>query len=862
MLTNGLPACSIYILTLLACSCYAVIQNDFRFISSQDLKSSVTIFSSEGNTSYSQILFDVSRNQLFLSVRDGLYRLSLSGLKFLEYADWQSPENKRLECTYKGQNEENCHNYIKVLLSNRRHVFVCGTNAFSPQCSWREINNISNVIELVDGIAKSPYNPAANITAFLSENGEYYFGGPTDFSGSDSLISKTARNMTLRTKQYNSFWLNEPQFIGSFESEKFVYFLFRETAVEHMNCGKTIYSRIARVCKNDYGGIHAIFKDNWTTFLKARLNCSTSGEYPFYFNEIQSMSYVSTEHILYATFTTAPNSIAGSAVCSFHLSAIDAAFNGPFKYQHDMNSAWVKHDNMHLGHYNCMSTLRNNHLLETSKYQLMDSAVQSTSLDPLYTSTLERLTHITVDVIETKKDLVHVLYIATTEGLVKKLSLSPLHGKHTKPCIVEVWQVAPSIFNMKFLKETSSVYITTEEGLVQIPAAHCKRHSSRANCKNAMDPYCGWNEREESCSVAPFGDPHNRFWIQHVSSCPILDAPIDGGWSTWSDWSSCHHKTSPNSDSFDQCLCQTRQCNNPPPSNGGKPCSGPSIAVSNCTVHGGWSDWSVWSACSATCGTAVKIRLRTCTNPAPAFGGRVCVGQDRLEAYCTEHPPCPAEAVDGGWSPWSPWSSCSTNCGEGYEIRQRKCNNPAPLNGGQYCKGNDVEYNVCRNDSCPEQRRLHTTEWIIMKNTSSKYLKKRFKITCRAPVKHAHQLKLSIRNETQYCYGQQCDSDDLVEYSDWGAWSRWSDCSASCGGGIQTRTRHCVQHNCEGEALQTRNVTSTIVGVIGAAGRNGPPAMLPVVGAHGPEAGPVWGKAVKEMLLKCRLARTKLANLL
>ena len=61
----------------------------------------------------------------------------------------------------------------------------------------------------------------------------------------------------------------------------------REAAVEFMNCGKIVYSRVARVCKNDEGGSHK-FRNRWTTFLKSRLNCSVPGDYPFYFNEIQS----------------------------------------------------------------------------------------------------------------------------------------------------------------------------------------------------------------------------------------------------------------------------------------------------------------------------------------------------------------------------------------------------------------------------------------------------------------------------------------------------------------------------------------------------------------------------------------------
>lgn len=42
------------------------------------------------------------------------------------------------------------------------------------------------------------------------------------------------------------------------------------------------------MCKNDKGGPHQ-FGDRWTSFLKARLNCSVPGEYPFYFDEIRKL---------------------------------------------------------------------------------------------------------------------------------------------------------------------------------------------------------------------------------------------------------------------------------------------------------------------------------------------------------------------------------------------------------------------------------------------------------------------------------------------------------------------------------------------------------------------------------------------
>lgn len=53
---------------------------------------------------------------------------------------------------------------------------------------------------------------------------------------------------------------------------------------------QAVYSRVGRVCQHDKGGPHA-FSDRWTSFLKARLNCSVPGEYPFYFNEIREYAY-------------------------------------------------------------------------------------------------------------------------------------------------------------------------------------------------------------------------------------------------------------------------------------------------------------------------------------------------------------------------------------------------------------------------------------------------------------------------------------------------------------------------------------------------------------------------------------------
>lgn len=46
------------------------------------------------------------------------------------------------------------------------------------------------------------------------------------------------RSCFLLNLRFPFRWLNDPQFVGSFETEDHVYFLFRESAVEYINCGK------------------------------------------------------------------------------------------------------------------------------------------------------------------------------------------------------------------------------------------------------------------------------------------------------------------------------------------------------------------------------------------------------------------------------------------------------------------------------------------------------------------------------------------------------------------------------------------------------------------------------------------------
>lgn len=53
---------------------------------------------------------------------------------------------------------------------------------------------------------------------------------------------------------------------------------------------QVVYSRVARICKNDVGGSQRVLEKHWTSFVKARLNCSVPGESFFYFDVLQSIT--------------------------------------------------------------------------------------------------------------------------------------------------------------------------------------------------------------------------------------------------------------------------------------------------------------------------------------------------------------------------------------------------------------------------------------------------------------------------------------------------------------------------------------------------------------------------------------------
>lgn len=476
-----------------------------------------------GNSTHSDHfkLLKEDGNSLLIGARNVVYNLSLTDLTENEdmRITWNSLNRDRETCFLKGKSLDDCNNYIRVLAkADEDELLVCGTNAYNPRCRNYARRNNQTVYEVTrefSGKGYCPYDPRHNSTAIYAD-GELYSGTVSDFSGSDALIIKNQ----IRTGQYNLKELNGPDFVSSIEDKDFVYFFFREEAVEYMNCGKAVYSRVARVCKKDNGGPHT-YKNKWTTFLKARLNCSMPGAYPFYFDQVQAMSQVvqdsqTDDKLIFGIFNTPENSITGSAVCSFRLSDIADSFNGPFKGQNDANSNWLpiaKHDEPGARPGSCHNdskSLDDKYLNFIKENTLMDKAVES-SINYIKTSPHERLTAIAVDpsVSLANGDSVDVLFVGTTRGRVIKMASFKDQDGTPRTNVIEEMQVFPlhvAVNNILVVKpktddEQTRVVVLSDHEVKSIPVQRCLDQDVCNACVGIQDPYCAWNIQQQTCDT-------------------------------------------------------------------------------------------------------------------------------------------------------------------------------------------------------------------------------------------------------------------------------------------------------------------------------------------------------------------------
>ncbi|XP_032618642.1 semaphorin-6D isoform X6 [Chelonoidis abingdonii] len=497
-----------------------------------------------GNESQHRLDFQLMlkiRDTLYIAGRDQVYTVNLNEVPKTEVTPskkltWRSRQQDRENCAMKGKHKDECHNFIKVFVPrNDEMVFVCGTNAFNPMCRYYWLNTLEYDGEEISGLARCPFD-ARQTNVALFADGKLYSATVADFLASDAVIYRSMGDgSALRTIKYDSKWIKEPHFLHAIEYGNYVYFFFREIAVEHNNLGKAVYSRVARICKNDMGGSQRVLEKHWTSFLKARLNCSVPGDSFFYFDVLQSITdiiEINGVPTVVGVFTTQLNSIPGSAVCAFSMDDIEKVFKGRFKEQKTPDSVWtaVPEDKVPKPRPGCCAKHGLAEVYKTSidfpdetlsfikSHPLMDSAVPSVIEEPWFTKTRVRfrLTAVAVDHSAGPYQNYTVIFVGSEAGVVLKILaktrpfslndsvlLEEIDAYNHAKCNAES-EEDRKVISLQLDKEHHAVFVAFSSCVVRLPLSRCERHGScKKSCIASRDPYCGWLDQGACGRVKP-----------------------------------------------------------------------------------------------------------------------------------------------------------------------------------------------------------------------------------------------------------------------------------------------------------------------------------------------------------------------
>mmetsp|Transcript_43512 Transcript_43512/g.100126 ORF Transcript_43512/g.100126 Transcript_43512/m.100126 type:complete len:1548 (-) Transcript_43512:136-4779(-) len=324
--------------------------------------------------------------------------------------------------------------------------------------------------------------------------------------------------------------------------------------------------------------------------------------------------------------------------------------------------------------------------------------------------------------------------------------------------------------------------------------------------------------------------------------CPPKCTPVNCKLGDWSGWSSFGAGCTGLKQRFRSIVRQKNEC--------GEPCEGAltetmaSPDPCNKTAEASFCDWSEWTSCLTEFSQRTRYRyVEGCQGVHDCSG---LLDFTKLEGALRETSPCGGGSTDEDctFSAWHEWSCCSATCGGGRKQRHRAIVTPAkgsgaacegaltegvgcgedPCGGDEPCKlsewgdwdedhcitskgqgqrsktrsiltasmgkGAQCNGSLVILESCPpfKQDCVMTawTEWTECSRTCGGGQQKKERIPKELPYGEGAETCPTIAQETQGCNTQSCTESEDCQLSEWGAWSQ---CTRTCGGGQSNRTR-------------------------------------------------------------------------
>ncbi|RVE59929.1 hypothetical protein OJAV_G00192850 [Oryzias javanicus] len=470
---------------------------------------------------YSTLLLEEEAGLLYVGGRGALYALNASNISTSANLaiDWDASPEQKKQCLNKGRdNKTQCFNHIRFLQRfNETHLYVCGTNAFRPLCAYIDAERFTFSSAVEEGRDRCPYDPAKGFTGLLID-GEMFTASQYEFRSSPD-IRRNFPFPTLRTEEAPTRWLLEADFVGSVllkesvnssigDDDK-IYFFFTEGSQEQIAYpSQTKVSRIARVCKTDWGGQRTLQR-KWTTFLKARIVCSVP-EYELHVNILRDVFVLSgrdaQSSIFYGIFGLEWKNIKASAVCQYAFSDVHKVFEGP--YMEVQDAKWREYTgkvpeprpgscitDLHRSRgINSSRDLPDNVLTFARRHPLMANQVHPIGMRPLMFKRNVNYVKIAVHKEMALDGKIYtILFLGTDNGWLHRAV--DIEGEMHIIEELQLFNTPQPIESMVISSVQRSLYVGSHSGVVQVPMSACRRYTSCYDCVFAKDPFCGWDGR-------------------------------------------------------------------------------------------------------------------------------------------------------------------------------------------------------------------------------------------------------------------------------------------------------------------------------------------------------------------------------
>uniref|UniRef100_A0A3Q3JMR8 Sema domain, immunoglobulin domain (Ig), short basic domain, secreted, (semaphorin) 3H n=1 Tax=Monopterus albus TaxID=43700 RepID=A0A3Q3JMR8_MONAL len=494
------------------------------------------------------LLPDEDGRHLYVAMKDNLLSTSLDDItQNPRKLYWPASPDRVQECLMAGKDPESeCANFLRVLQPfNHTHLYMCGTGAFNPRCAFiatsvfqQSEHQTLSYSQTECGKGKCPYDPFQK-TASAVVDEELYAGITSDFMSRDAAFFRSLGSRhVIRTEQYDSTWLQDAQFVrvaplsetDNSEDDK-VYVFFTERAQEAEGAaGKVLYTRVARVCKNDIGGQRSLV-NKWSTFQKARMVCSVPGPdgLQTLFDQLQDVFILHGKDkknpLIYGLFTT---SRYVSAVCVDNWDVV-RAFKGNFLHKEGPQYKWAEFTgkvpyprpgtcpSSTYGSYSSTREYPDDVIFFSRTHPLLQENVLPLGERPLLVrvGVNYKFSKLLVDRVEAVDGTYDVLFIGTDSGLVlKAIHLPREHGQSQEVTLeqLQVFQHKSPVTAMALSKK-KWLFVGSREGVSQLALYQCELYGQAcAECCLARDPYCTWDGH--ACS--PFMPTVRRRNARHL----------------------------------------------------------------------------------------------------------------------------------------------------------------------------------------------------------------------------------------------------------------------------------------------------------------------------------------------------------